>query len=153
MSISQVACSVNCLELCVNLFQPFFSFSTAKVAYLSLMIFSAFQGSQCCFLALAALVKLYVEAINSPGVIPNIQNAWETFVDRKCSKAITEAVKKYEEVMESNLKEERPCDDDELRKFHGKALKKGEGYFMTELVGISTRTTKKYLDKLKVGIK
>ena len=109
--------------------------------------------SQCCFLALAALVQLYVEAINSPGVIPNIQNAWEAFVERKCSKAITEAVKKYEEVMESNLKEERPCDNDELHKFHGTALKKSEGYFMTEMVGISTRTTEKYLNKLKVGIK
>ena len=74
-------------------------------------------------------------------------------MERKCSKATTEAVKKYEEVMESNLKEERPCDNDELRKFHGTALKKGEGYFMTEMVGISTRTTEKYLNKLKVGIK
>ena len=74
-------------------------------------------------------------------------------MERKCSKAITEAVKKYEEVMESNLKEERPCDNDKLRKFHGTALKKSEGYFMTEMVGISTRTTEKYLNKLKVGIK
>ena len=49
----------------------------------------------------------------------------------KCSKAIKEAMKKYEEVMESNLNEERPRDDDELRKFHGKAFEKGENYFMT----------------------
>ena len=74
-------------------------------------------------------------------------------MERKCSKAITEAVKKYEEVLESNLKEERPCNNDELRTFHGMALKKGEGYFMTKLVGISTRTAEKHLNKLKVGIK
>ncbi|KAJ7380884.1 hypothetical protein OS493_004467 [Desmophyllum pertusum] len=33
---------------------------------------------------LAALVQLYVEAINTPGVIPNVQTAWETFVVTKC---------------------------------------------------------------------
>ena len=48
---------------------------------------------------------------------------------------------------------QRPCDNDELRKIHGTALEKGEGYFMTETVGISTSTTEKYLNKLKVGIK
>ena len=55
--------------------------------------------------------------------------------------------------MESNVEEERPCDNDELRKFHGMAIKKGEGYFMTELVGISKRTAEKHLNKLKVSIK
>ena len=55
--------------------------------------------------------------------------------------------------MESNLKEESPCDDDELRKFHGTALEKGEKCFMTETVGISTNSTEKHLNKLKVGLK
>ncbi|CAH3045105.1 unnamed protein product, partial [Porites lobata] len=98
---------------------------------------------------LAARVQLYVEALNSPGVIPNIQNAWETFVERKCFEAIRGAVNKYEDVMKSNLKNQRPCGNDELRKFHGTALEKGEGYFMTETVGISTSTTENYLNKLK----
>lgn len=70
----------------------------------------------------------------------------------KCSKTIKESEKKYEEVMESNLKEERPCDDDELRKFHGKALEKGENYFITETVTISTNSTEKHLNNLKVGL-
>ena len=70
----------------------------------------------------------------------------------KCSKTIKESEKKYEEVMESNLKEERACDDDELLKFHGKALEKGENYFMTETVTISTNSTEKHLNKLKVGL-
>ena len=55
--------------------------------------------------------------------------------------------------MQSNLEDERPCDNDEFRKFHGTALEKGEGYFMTETVGISTNTTEKFLNKLKVVIK
>ena len=55
--------------------------------------------------------------------------------------------------MESNLKEECPYDDDELRKFHGKALEKGEDYFMTETVRFSTNSTEQHRNKLKVGIK
>ena len=74
-------------------------------------------------------------------------------MEMKCSEAIRGAVKKYEGVMKSNLKDQRPCDNDELRKIHGTALEKGEGYFMTETVGISTSTTEKHLNKLKVGIK
>ena len=109
--------------------------------------------SSYCFLGLAAIVQSYVEAINGPGIIPNIQNAWETFVEKKCSEAITAAVKKYEEVMKSNLREERPCDNDELSKFHGTALDKSKGCFMTETVGFSTNSTEKHLNKLKVGIK
>lgn len=74
-------------------------------------------------------------------------------MERKCFEAVRGAVNKYEEVMKSNLKDERPCDNDELRKFLGTALEKGEGCFMTETLGISTSTTEKYLNKLKVGIK
>ena len=55
--------------------------------------------------------------------------------------------------MKSNLREKRPCDNDELRKFDGTALDKAKGYFMTETVGFSTISTEKHLDKLKVGIK
>ena len=55
--------------------------------------------------------------------------------------------------MKSNLREERPCDNDQLRKFHGTALDEGKGYFMTETVGFSTNSTEKHLNKLKVGIK
>ena len=74
-------------------------------------------------------------------------------MERKCFEAVRGAVNKYEEVMKSNLKDERPCDNDELRKFLGTVLEKGEGCFMTETLGISTSTTEKYLNKLKVGIK
>ena len=71
----------------------------------------------------------------------------------KCSEAIRGAVNKYEDVMKSNVKDQLPCDNDELRKFHGTALEKGEGCFMTETVEISISTTEKYLNKLEVGIK
>ena len=39
---------------------------------------------------LAALITLYVEAINTPGTLPNVLSAWETFVEAKCIDARNE---------------------------------------------------------------
>ena len=85
-------------------------------------------------------------------MIPNVQNAWETFVQMKSSEATKGAVQKYETVMSSQLKGKLPCDNDELRKAHGIAFDNSEGYFMSETVGISTNTTETYLNKLKVSL-
>ena len=107
----------------------------------------------CHFPGLAALVQFYVQAINSPGVIPNVQNAWEAFVEMKCSDTIKRALETYENVMKSKLKGKLPCDNDELRKVHGTAFETSEAYFMAETAGISTSTTETYLNKLKVRLK
>lgn len=99
---------------------------------------------------LAALVQLYVQAINTPGVIPNVQNAWDTFVENKCSATIKDALDTYEVTMTSQLENELPCENDQLRRSHGLALKRSEDHFMAETAGISTNTIEKYLKKLKV---
>lgn len=99
---------------------------------------------------LAALVELYVQAINTPGVVPNVQNAWDAFVETKCSAAIKSALDAYEAAMTSQLKNELPCENDRLRKSHGVAFKSSEDYFMAETAGIATNTIEKYLKMLKV---
>ena len=101
-------------------------------------------------LGLAALVELYVHAINTPGVIPNVQNAWDSFVEAKCSATIKDAMDVYEVAMMSQLKDELPCDNDQLRRSHEMALKNSESHFMADTAGISTNTIEKYLKKLKV---
>ena len=99
---------------------------------------------------LAALVQLYVQTINSPGMIPNVQNAWDTFVEMKSFEAIKEAVEIYDTEMASQLNDKLPCDNEVLRGSHQIAFENSEGYFMAETAGISTNTTEKYLNKLKV---
>ena len=74
------------------------------------------------FLDLAALVELYVQAINTPGVIPNVQSAWDTFVTDKCSEATHEAMNVYSAVMLSKLSNQLPCDSEEIRKCHETAF-------------------------------
>jgi len=82
-------------------------------------------------------------------MIPNVQNAWDTFVEIKSFEAIKEAVEIYEAEMASQLKDKLPCDNELLRGSHQIAFENSEGYFMAETAGISTNTTEKYLNKLK----
>ena len=99
---------------------------------------------------LAALITLYVEAINTPGAVPNVQSAWETFVETKCIDARNEAVDIYNSRMREVLSSKLPCDNDEIREAHSDLLEECQRRFMAETTGISTITTEKYLRLLKV---
>ena len=111
-------------------------------------------GSFCSnWLGLAALVEQYVLAINTPGVIPNVQNAWDSFVEAKCSDTLKDALDVYEVAMTTQLENEVPCDNDQLRRSHDVALQNSENHFMADTAGISINTIEKYLKKLKVRYK
>jgi len=91
-----------------------------------------------------------VEAINSPGVIPNVQTAWETFVATKCSEAANAALNAYDKIMTSRLAGQLPCDNEEIRKSHEAGLGQGIAQLEAETMGMSTVTTEKYLRELTV---
>ena len=91
-----------------------------------------------------------MEAINTPGVIPNVQTAWETFVMTKCSEAASAALKAYDAIMTSRLAGQLPCDNEEIRNSHEAALEQGIAQLQAETMGISAVTTEKYLRELTV---
>ncbi|CAH3030957.1 unnamed protein product [Pocillopora meandrina] len=97
---------------------------------------------------LAALVELYVQAINTPGAIPNVQSAWDTFVTDKCSEATHEAMNVYSAVVVSKLSNQLPCDSEEIRKCHETAFDQAIDEFQAETIGISSITTERYLNEL-----
>ncbi|XP_022809869.1 uncharacterized protein LOC111346873 [Stylophora pistillata] len=99
---------------------------------------------------LAALVELYVKAINTPGVIPNIQSAWDTFVTDKCSEATHAAMHVYNAIMHSKLSNQVPCDSEDIRKYHETALDQAIGQLEVETIGISSVTIERYLNELMV---
>lgn len=99
---------------------------------------------------LAVLVQLYVQAINTPGMVPNVQNAWDQFVEVKCSDAMKDALNAYDTTMSLQLKDKLPCDNDRLRNGHGMALEDSEAHFMADTAGISTNTIETFLKNLKV---
>jgi len=91
-----------------------------------------------------------VKAINTPGVIPNVQTAWETFVMTKCSEAVNATLKAYDVIMVSRLAGQLPCDNEEIRNSHEAALEQGIAELQAETMGISDVTTEKYLRELTV---
>ena len=100
---------------------------------------------------LAALVSLYVKDINSPGAIPNVQTAWETFVMTKCSEARQASFHLYKETMTAELSGKLPCDNDVIREKYEIALQKGLALLEKKTFGIAATTTEKYLKEMMVG--
>ena len=96
------------------------------------------------------MVCLYVEAINSPGMIPNVQTAWETFVMTKCSEICQASFRLYKETMTTELSGKLPCDNDVIRQKHEMALQKGLALLDKETFGIAATTTEKYLKEIVV---
>mgnify|MGYP002260110583 CR=1 FL=1 len=96
------------------------------------------------------MVRLYVEAINSPDMIPNVQTAWETFVMTKCSEVCQASFRLYKETMTTELSGKLPCDNDVIRQKHEMALQKGLALLDKETFGIAATTTEKYLKEMVV---
>ena len=103
------------------------------------------------FLGLAALVSDYVEALNTPGAVPNVQSAWETFVQTKCSEVKAAAIKLYEGTMTSQLDGALPCDSDEIRRVHEMAMEESMKEFEAGTVQISAESCKTSLEELMVN--
>ena len=93
---------------------------------------------------------LYVEAINTPDAIPNVQRAWDTFVSAKCFDVKQAALQTYDELMTSQLSDVLPCSNTKIRTSHDAALKECESQFIMELSGISTDSIEMASRELKV---
>ena len=100
--------------------------------------------------ALAALINIYVAALNTPGTVPSVQSAWETFVHTKCSEAKLAALQVYESWMKSQLDGVLPCDSDDIRLVQQTAIEEGMKLFQGETFGVSATNSEKYLDELTV---
>ncbi len=106
--------------------------------------------SFCYCLALAALASTYVAALNTPDGVPNIQSAWESFLEKKCSEVIEAAIQLYESSMTSQLDGELPCDSQEIRRVQQIAVEQSMKAFQEGTVQISAASSKNYLEELTV---
>ena len=97
------------------------------------------------------MVQLYVDAINTPNVIPNVQSAWDTFVTVKCSDAKQAALVTYDSLLKSQLTDALPCSNVMIRMRHSDAFNMCQEQFMAEMAGISTNTIERTVSELKVS--
>ncbi|XP_020897608.2 guanylate-binding protein 4, partial [Exaiptasia diaphana] len=98
--------------------------------------------------ALAALIELFVEALNTPGAVPNVQNAWDTFVQTKCNDVLADALKAYEQEMTSFVEKKIPCEADLLQSAHKNAMEKCLEMFRNGTLSFSIKSVDKYLKEL-----
>ena len=83
-------------------------------------------------------------------MVPNIPNAWDQYVEGKCSDAMRDALNTYDTTISLQLKDKLPCDSDRLRNGHGMALENSQAHFMADMAGTSTNTIEMFLKNLKV---
>ena len=62
------------------------------------------------------LVNAYTDAINDPGLIPNVEATWDTYVKSKCSEAKVKALEIYDGVMTGVMPSRMPCGGEEILK-------------------------------------
>ena len=62
--------------------------------------------------ALALLLEQYLEAVNTPGTVPCLENTWNTVVEMRCSQVIHSLVKEYECEMEQALHDKLPVEEE-----------------------------------------
>ena len=98
----------------------------------------------------AALVTHYIEAINSPEAIPNVQSVWDTIVKDIFEKAKKSALATYDAHLEAQLFGFLPSDNDWIRRCHNSALEQSLKQFIEDGNGLSTHRIQRYLSELKV---
>ena len=72
----------------------------------------------------AALACGYVEAINTPGALPNLEQGWQTVIRLQIKEYTDKLVREYESEMEESLKGILPLEERNLMKIHEQKLKK-----------------------------
>ena len=95
------------------------------------------------------MTKLYVDAINDPRCIPNVQTAWETFVRGKCDEVKKTALSAYDKIMRTSLSK-LPCDEDKILASHESAIDESMTIFREGTFGISTEHTRMDFEELMV---
>ena len=95
------------------------------------------------------MTKLYVDAINDPSNIPNVQTAWETFVQGKCQEAKKTALLAYDKIMKAKLFQ-LPCDGDKILASHESATSESMAIFREGTFGISSEHTRMDFEELMV---
>ncbi len=105
-----------------------------------------------CFVELAHLVELYVEALNSPGGIPVIGSTWQRVLEATYTKGMEEALQIYREIM-TTIIQKLPMENDQLLKRHRNAVTKAMEKF-NKAVSLDSESElyQSFLEKLMVGM-
>ena len=102
----------------------------------------------------AALACGYVEAINTPGALPNLEQGWQAVIRLQIKEYTDKLVREYEREMEESLKGTLPLEERNLMEIHEQILKKKKNELELEVRGINPFNSDMDLlvDQLEQGI-
>ena len=107
--------------------------------------------------ALAALAGGYVEAVNRPGALPDLDQGWQAVVRLELKEASYKLVREYEREMEEALEGNLPMEERNLLRIHQKTLNQKKEDFKEEIYRINPlhskdEETQPLLDQLEQTI-
>ena len=107
--------------------------------------------------ALAALAGGYVEAVNRPGALPDLDQGWQAVVRLELKEASYRLVREYERVMEEALEGNLPMEESNLLRIHRQTLKGKKSDLREEICRVnpvhsSDEDTQPLLDLLEQDI-
>ena len=107
--------------------------------------------------ALAALAGGYVEAVNRPGALPDLDQGWQAVVRLELKEASYRLVREYEREMEESLEGNLPMEERNLLRIHSQTLKGKKSDLREEICRInplhsSDEDTQPLLDQLEQDI-
>ena len=107
--------------------------------------------------ALAALAGGYVEAVNRPGALPDLDQGWQAVVRLELKEASYRLVREYEREMEEALEGNLPMEESNLLRIHRQTLKGKKSDLREEICRVnplhsSDEDTQPLLDQLEQDI-
>ena len=107
--------------------------------------------------ALAALAGGYVEAVNRPGALPDLDQGWQAVVRLELKEASYRLVREYEREMEEALEGNLPMEESNLLRIHCQVLKGKKSDLRDEICRVnplhsSDEDTQPLLDQLEQDI-
>ena len=87
--------------------------------------------------ALAALAGVYVEAVNRPGALPDLDQGWQAVVRLQLKEASYKLVREYEREMEEALEGNLPMKERNLLRVHQQTLNRMKSVFREEICCIN----------------
>ena len=107
--------------------------------------------------ALAALAGGYVEAVNRPGALPDLDQGWQAVVRLELKEASYRLVREYEREMDESLEGNLPMEESNLLRIHRQTLKGKKSDLREEICRVnplhsSDEDTQPLLDRLEQDI-
>ena len=91
----------------------------------------------------AALACGYVEAINTPGALPNLEQGWQAVIRLQIKEYTDKLVREYEREMDESLKGILPLEESNLMRIHEEILERKRDELQQEVCHINPLNSSK----------